>query len=238
MIIGTIPARGGSKGVPKKNIRLVNGIPLIGYSIIAAKRAKEIDRVIVSTDSEEIAEIAEEYGAEVPFLRPAELAQDNSTDNQHIIHAIKWFEKNENLTPELFVHLRPTTPLRNPATIDCAIQKFKLSNDGTSLRSAHLCSESPFKWFLLRDDDCFTGLNTEDMEEVNKPRQNFPNVYIPNGYVDVLSVEYVKKTGKLHGTKTISFITPPCLEIDTEHDFKQLVLEVTHNTDLETIGLK
>lgn len=228
MIIATIPARGGSKGVPNKSIRLVGGHPLIAYSIAAAKLSKKIDRVIVSTDSNEIAKIAIKYGAEVPFLRPAEFAQDNSSDNQHIIHAINWFEINEKFTPELFVHLRPTTPLRDSTLIDDAIVKFKNTHDADSLRSTHECSESPFKWFMLKENDFYTGLNTDDMELLNRPRQEFPKVYIPNGYVDVLSVNFVKNTGKLHG-KVVSFITPPCIEIDSEYDFKHLTAEVNLN---------
>ena len=229
MIIATIPARGGSKGVPKKNLKLIDGYPLIAYSIIAAKSSKNIDRIIVSTDSKEIAKVSKKFGADVPFLRPAKYARDDSPDNEHIIHAIEWFEKYENLTPEMFVHLRPTTPLRNPKLIDKAITKFKNNKNATSLRSAHLCSESPFKWFLLKDNDFFTGINTNDMEMVNLPRQNFPDVYIPNGYVDIISVEYVKKTGKLHGGNVLSFITEPCIEVDTEYDFDHLQREVQLN---------
>ena len=106
-----IPARGGSKGVPRKNIKLLKGFPLIAYSIVAAKMSKMTDRVIVSTDSQEISDIAQKYDAEVPFLRPAEYAHDRSPDIDFVRHAIDWFAKNESNQPELFVHLRPTTPL-------------------------------------------------------------------------------------------------------------------------------
>lgn len=228
MIIATIPARGGSKGVPNKSIRLVGGHPLIAYSIAAAKLSKKINRVIVSTDSSKIADIALKYGAEVPFLRPAEFAKDNSSDNQHIIHAINWFEENEKLTPELFIHLRPTTPLRDSKIIDDAIIKFQNTPTADSLRSSHECSESPFKWFMLKNDGFYTGLNTDDMELLNRPRQEFPKVYIPNGYVDVLSVGFIKNTGMLHG-KVAGFITPPCIEIDSEYDFKHLTAEINMN---------
>lgn len=231
MIIATIPARAGSKSVPKKNLKLVNGYPLIAYSIAAAKLSQQIDKIIVSTDCEEIASVSRNFGAEVPFLRPAEFAQDNSPDNDHIIHAINWLE-NDGCFPTLFVHLRPTTPLRDPDVVDEAIVKFKNETKATSLRSAHECSESPFKWFLLKDDGFFTGINTDDMELVNMPRQMFPKVYIPNGYVDIMSVEYVKTTSKLHAGKVLSFVTEPCIEIDTEHDFDQLTYELTRNNSV------
>ena len=121
-IVALIPARSGSKGVPNKNIRYLGDVPLIAYSIIAALKSTLIDRVIVSTDSEEYADIARNYGAEVPFIRPAEISGDTATDLQLFEHAISWFEKNENLVPQYFVHLRPTTPLRDPRIIDDAIK--------------------------------------------------------------------------------------------------------------------
>ena len=106
-IYAIIPARGGSKGVPRKNIRLVGGHPLIAYSIVAARQCRRIDRVIVSTDSPEIADIARAYGAEAPFLRPPELAQDASGDIDFIRHALDWFQQHDHAEPEMLVHLRP-----------------------------------------------------------------------------------------------------------------------------------
>lgn len=227
-IIATIPARGGSKGVPKKNIKTLRGYPLIAYSIIAAKLAKQVDRVIVSTDSDEIAEVARMFGAEVPFLRPVELAQDDSPDNEHIIHAIEWFERWEGQAPDLLVHLRPTTPLREPDDIDKAITRFNQYPEATSLRAAHVCPVTPQKIAVLQDDGFFTGFTTDDMEVVNTPRQRFPTVYLPNGYVDVISVPYVKETGKLHN-KVLSFIVPLSTDIDTEEDFEYVASKLDGN---------
>ncbi|HON56846.1 MAG TPA: acylneuraminate cytidylyltransferase family protein, partial [bacterium] len=109
-IYAIIPARGGSKGVPDKNIRLLKGYPVIAYSIVACKLSKKIDRIIVSTDSEKIAQISKKYGAEVPFLRPAEFATDISPDLGFMKHAVDWFEINEKNIPDFFIHIRPTTP--------------------------------------------------------------------------------------------------------------------------------
>ena len=114
-VVALIPARGGSKGVPKKNIAPLGGHPLIAYSIAAAARCPDIARVIVSTDAPDIAECARAYGAETPFLRPAPLAQDGSTDLDVVVHALEWLAAHEGLRPELLVLLRPTTPLRDPA---------------------------------------------------------------------------------------------------------------------------
>ena len=116
-VVGIIPARGGSKGVPKKNIREIGGFPMIAYSIIAAKFVENMGRCIISTDSNEIAEVAKSFGGDVPFLRPSELATDSSTDIEYIRHAMEWFNDNEGYIPEYWVILRPTTPLREPEVV-------------------------------------------------------------------------------------------------------------------------
>jgi CMP-N,N'-diacetyllegionaminic acid synthase len=152
--IAYIPVRGGSKGVPKKNIHPLGGYPLIAYTIAVAKLSKHITRIIVSTDSEEIAEIALRFGAEVPFIRPSEFAQDMSPDRGHFLHAMNWMKEHEQYVPEYWVHLRATTPLREPKIIDQAIEELHSRADATSLRSGHLAPESPCKWFR-KDEDGF-----------------------------------------------------------------------------------
>ncbi|MEK9195421.1 MAG: acylneuraminate cytidylyltransferase family protein, partial [Patescibacteria group bacterium] len=122
IILALIPARGGSKGIPKKNIKLLGGKPLIVWSIEVAKQSRYIDRIIVSTDNEEIAEVARSAGAEVPFLRPAEIAQDLTPDMPVFEHALAWLRENDNFIPEFIVHLRPTGPLRTAKEIDEAIE--------------------------------------------------------------------------------------------------------------------
>lgn len=225
-VYGIIPARGGSKGVPNKNIKLLGGYPLIAYSIAAGKLAKKIDRIIVSTDSQEFAEISKRYGAEVPFLRPAEFAQDRSPDRDFVLHAVKWFEENEKCAPDYIVHIRPTTPLRDPVKMDEAIEQMAANAKATSLRSAHPCSESPFKWFMKKDDGFYTGINTDDMDKLNLPRQMFPTVYIPDGYVDVLKTDFVKSAPGIHGQFVLSYISPVCREVDSIEDFEMLEFQI------------
>ncbi|MDH5560366.1 MAG: acylneuraminate cytidylyltransferase family protein [Deltaproteobacteria bacterium] len=222
-MIGIIPARGGSKGVPGKNIKLLSGYPLIAYSIIAGRLAKNIERVIVSTDSEEIAELSRKYGAEVPFLRPAEFARDNSPDIEFINHAFDWFEENEGKAPEMMVHLRPTTPLRDPEVIDSAIEIIRGNKYATSLRSAHELPESPYKMFKM-EDGYLRGFFPDDPrpEYYNLPRQTFPKAYMPNGYVDIIVKETVRKTGSLHGTSMIGFETDNAGELDLPDDFQYI----------------
>lgn len=225
--VALIPARIGSKGVPKKNIRLLKGYPLIAYSIIAARLSNTIDRVIVSTDAKEIATIAEEYGAEVPFLRPAELARDHDGDIGFVSHAIEWFWENEHQIPEYLVHIRPTTPLREVVIIDDAIQIMKKHADATSLRSGHLAPESPFKWFVLNESGYFESLSSDiSNDAANGGRQGFQDVYIPDGYVDVLKSDFVINSGILHGDNMLGYRSPMCIEVDTEDEFMLLEYQI------------
>jgi len=223
LIYAIIPARGGSKGVPRKNIRPLAGFPLIAYSIAAAKLAKNIDRVIVSTDDREIAEIAKKFGAELPFLRPKKFATDKSTDREFVIHALRWFKENENRCPNYIVHLRPTTPLRNPKHIDEAIELMSAQTEATALRSGHENNESPYKFFGIQDN-FFVGLFPDDPrpEYYNLPRQTFPPVYNPNGYVDILKSEQVLESNSLHGPKIAAYVSPNTGEVDNLEDFKFL----------------
>jgi N-acylneuraminate cytidylyltransferase len=221
-----IPARGGSKGVPGKNIKLLGGFPLIAYSIIAARLAARVDRVVISTDSGEIAAVAKRYGGEVPFIRPLELAGDMSPDIDFMQHAIHFFLEREGEVPEYLIHLRPTTPLRNPELIDSAIAAIEKAPDATSLRSAHPCPESPFKWFLLKEDGFYTGIASDNMDALNQPRQMFPTVYVPDGYVDVLKTAFVQTSGSMHGMRVLGFISPVCREVDTHEDFDALEFQV------------
>ena len=226
-VMAIIPARGGSKGVPHKNVKLLGGFPLIAYTIAVCKRAQNIDRIIVSTDDENIAGIAKRYGAEVPFLRPKEYAGDQSGDIEFVNHAISWFLKNEGELPEYFVHMRPTTPLRKADIIDQAIDRIKNDTKATSLRSAHEASESPFKWFIKNENGYFQSISKDiSNDAANNGRQEFPKVYIPDGYVDVLRTEFVMENQLLHGNRMIAFESPQCNEVDTEWDFKLLEYQI------------
>ncbi|MCM1334914.1 MAG: acylneuraminate cytidylyltransferase family protein [Bacteroides sp.] len=204
-----------------KNIRLLNGYPMIAYTIAAAKLTESIDRVIVSTDSEEYAKIARRYGAETPFLRPAEISGDRATDLEFMQHAINWFYENEGGVPEYWVHLRPTNPLRDCKVIEEAIHSFKYDESADSLRSAHPISACPFKWFWL-DGGYYKAFNGISLDEANKPRQAFPTVYVPDGYADVLRSSYIIKHDRLHGERMVGFCSPDCIDVDNMHDIEEL----------------
>lgn len=227
MIYAIIPARGGSKGIPRKNLLPLGGYPLIAYSIAAAKAARSVDRVLVSTDSEEIADTARRFGAEAPFLRPAEISGDAAGDAEFMAHALGWLRQHEAAVPEYLVHLRPTTPLRDPALLDEATRRMLAVPDATSLRSGHEASESPFKWFLRGEGGCFTAISRDySNDDLNKPRQAFPKVYIPDGYVDIVRTAAFEGSGLLHGPKMLGFVSPPCHEVDSARDFEYLEFEL------------
>ena len=228
-LVAIIPARSGSKGVADKNIKLLGEHPLIAYSIAAAFLAG-IEEVVVSTDSQKYAEIAKSYGAKVPFIRDAKISTDSSSDFEFMHHCMSWYSQNFDDCPEYFMHLRPTTPLREATVLVEAISVIRSKSDIDSLRSAHEVPESPFKWFLKGEDNLFRGLR-EDLtpEKVNEPRQNFPKMYNPNGYVDIVRSSHVLNSNNLHGTKMYVFETPACTEIDTIEDFEYLEYELRKN---------
>lgn len=226
-IVAIIPARSGSKGLPDKNIKLLAGFPLIAYSIAVARLADNVDRVIVSTDSELYANIAREYGAEVPFLRPAKISGDSSTDYEFIKHVLDWLQENEGYQPKYLVHLRPTTPLRDPACIEKSIERIHHDNYATALRSVHEMSETAYKTVEIDRDylKCICS-GSFDLDAANQPRQVFPKTYIANGYVDIYKSSYVVKNKKILGDKVIAYVTPRIFEVDTLEDFDYLEYQV------------
>ena len=225
-IIAIIPARAGSKSLVDKNIKYLSGHPLIAYSIAAAKLSKKIDRVIVSTDSQKYAEIAKQYGAEVPFIRPDKISIDTAIDRDFLIHSMNWFEENENSVPEYWVHLRPTTPLRSIEIIDNAINEIMQDNNATSLRSGHKAPESPLKWFV-KSNYYFRGL--VDGEDYNLPKEAFEQVYIPDGFVDFVKSSFVMNNKEIHGDRMIGFESPVCTEVDSVEEFEYIQYQLDKN---------
>ena len=230
-VVALSPARAGSKGVPNKNVRLLGGHSLLAWSIAACQKSKTIDRIVVSTDSSEYAELARQLGAEAPFLRPQSISGDRSNDYDFIVHALDWFLK-EGGEPEYLVHIRPTTPLRDPQLIDDAVRLFATAKIGTSLRSVHEMSESAYKTFELALGGQLMRLGSKDTEldVANNARQEFPSTYQANGYVDVLSSAFVRKTGLLHGNHVIPFVTPTVVEVDSENDFSHLEFQLSKSS--------
>lgn len=186
-----VPARGGSKGIPSKNLRRIGGHPLVAWAVAAGRAAHGVERVVCSTDDAEIAEAAGCAGAEVPFRRPPTCASDLSTDIQVFSHALSWFADAEGAWPEFFVHLRPTAPFRDPDWIDAALERMRDDPTITCLRSVAPSPLSPYKmWQRDRDGRLVPAMNVEGLAEAyNMPRQALPEVLWHTGQVDVIRTD-------------------------------------------------
>jgi len=220
-VLALIPARGGSKSVPRKNVIEVAGKPLIAWSILHALQSSRITRVIVSTDDAEIASVAEEYGAEVPYVRPAEYAQDLSPDIDVFRHALEFLAEREGYRPDMVVHLRPTGPVRRVSDIDAAIDLLAGCPDADAVRSVSLVRQTPYKMWRLRDDGTMEPLlrlpGVSDCQ--SRPRQLLPLAYWQNGYVDVLRPRAVLERHSMWGDRVLPFILDTQLfDIDYPED--------------------
>ena len=217
-IVGIIPARGGSKGLPGKNIKSINGKPLINWTIDTANRSKLLDYFFVSTDDEDIKKVALEYGAKV-IDRPKELAEDGTLDIDAMKHAVEYLKDYEDI-----VHLRATTPMIESDVLDKAIKFFFDNPDCTSLRSAHKSPETAYKSFKKKWGKYWDGLFNDEFEGeyYNLPRQQLPKTYQPNGYIDIVKPTQFMNSDSFHGDKMIAFVTDFAHEVDTPMDFKIL----------------
>ena len=225
-ILAIIPARGGSKGIPRKNIRPFAGAPLIAYSIAAARRSQRVTRTIVSTDDEEIAAVAREYGAETPFLRPAELARDDTTDYPVFAHALDWLSEHEAYQPDIVVQLRPTSPVRPIPCVDEAIRMLLDHPEADSVRGVVPASENPYKMWRLEPSSGVMKplLGVEGISEAyNAPRQRLPEVYWQTGHIDAIRVRTIREKHSLSGDVIMGLVIDPkfSVDIDTLADWKK-----------------
>jgi len=231
-IIAIIPARGGSKRIPQKNIRDLHGKPLIAWSIETAL-ASSIDRVIVSTDNSEIAEISSNYGAEVPFLRPPELAKDQSPDLPVCSHTLNFLEQTENYISDAIVWLRPTSPLRTTQDIEECIQKQVTSN-ADCVRSVCNVSHHPYWMKSFKDDQLLPFLEGKD-EQKYYQSQLLPPVYRLNGAVDVIATKFIREQNLLYGGDMRGYLMPEMRSIDIDTELDLLIAEVLIKKRLEEI---
>ncbi|MEZ4224539.1 MAG: acylneuraminate cytidylyltransferase family protein [Polyangiaceae bacterium] len=215
-VLALIPARGGSKSVPRKNVLPVAGRPLIVYSIDHALAANRITRLIVSSDDDEIIDVARAAGAEVPFVRPPEFATDTATDLDVFRHALEWLAREEDYRPELVVHLRPTGPVRDVERIDAAIQLMLEQPDADALRSVGLAEQTPYKMWRIDADRLQPLLTIEGVREAHSmPRQALPPVYWQNGYVDIVRPRTVLEKRSMVGDVVLPFVVDePIVELD------------------------
>lgn len=219
-VVCIIPARSGSKGIPSKNIKDFNGHPLLAWSIAAAKLTSCINRIIVSTDDEEYANLAKKYGAEAPFLRPKILSMDSSLDIDYLRHVALWLDANEDTVPRTFVILRPTSPLRDPSVLETAINLFQKEKKITSLRSMQASPVIPEKCYRLSPDNKIKTILSRNYMGI--PRQKIEKAYIFNGYIDIVRLEIFMNSDMVFGEKIYPLITESTIDIDTALDWEYL----------------
>jgi N-acylneuraminate cytidylyltransferase len=225
-ILALIPARGGSKGIPRKNIRTFAGYPLVAWSIAAGLQAKSVSRVIVSTDDEEIAAVAREYGAETPFMRPRELAQDRTTDLPVFQHALKCLEDIEAYKPRIVVQLRPTSPIRPMDCVDGAVRILVEHADADSVRGVVPAGQNPHKMWRFNgyEKPMKPLLEVEGITEpYNAPRQILPPTYWQTGHIDVIRTSTITGKQSLTGNVVYPLVIDPryTVDIDTPADWEK-----------------
>ena len=218
--VGIIFARGGSKGIPRKNIKLLNGKPLIAYSIEVAKAISFIDRVIVSTDDDEIASVAKKYGAEVPFIRPTELATDSAPELLSWKHAIQTLEKQMDRSIDILVSLPTTSPLRIVEDIEKSIQKLMVTDVDIVITVTSAHRNPYFNMVKLDGEDNAKIIISSEVPVAQ--RQTAPQVYDITTVAYAARVPYILKTSSLFEGKVKAVIVPPerALDIDTPLDFE------------------
>lgn len=240
-ILAIIPARGGSKGILRKNIRSFAGYPLIAWSIAAAKKSSLVTRVIVSTDDDEIAAVAREWGAETPFLRPAEIAQDKSTDLPLFEHALGWLKQNEDYEPEIITQLRPTSPIRPKTMVDDAIKILLNHPDADCVRGVVPAGQNPFKMWRFNGEDKPLAqlLEVPGIDEpYNAPRQVLPPVYWQTGHIDAIRVSTILNKKSLTGDVIYPLVIDPkyTVDIDTLADWAKYEAVIYGGLDVVSPG--
>ncbi|SHM31684.1 N-acylneuraminate cytidylyltransferase [Nitrosospira sp. Nsp11] len=224
LIYSLIPARGGSKAVPHKNIRLLRGKPLIAHSIEISLKCPSIQRTFVSTDSEEIAKVARNAGAEVPFLRPSELAQDDTRDLPVFHHFLGWLEQNRVPLPDAIFQFRPTSPSRSVSKIEEAAELLKKNPEADSVRGIIEPGQNPYKMWTIGEDGFMQALLKVPgiSEPFNEPRQSLPKVYWQIGYLDLIRTRTILEKNSLTGTHVLplKIENNDSIDIDDEFSFQ------------------
>lgn len=226
-VVAVVPARGGSKGVPKKNIRLLAGKPLICHTIDVARQVAQIDRIIVSTDSEEIA-AAVGAPSLVPFIRPVALAQDDTPDLPVFRHVLEWLRDTEGVEPEVVVHLRPTSPLRSPESVRKGIELLLEHPEADSVRGVCVPTQNPFKMWRIENGWLRPLIETAGPEAYNMPRQSLPAVWWQNAAVDVVRSRTIL-AGSMTGSRILPLVMDDLesVDIDSPVDFQIAELLLT-----------
>jgi CMP-N-acetylneuraminic acid synthetase len=219
-VLALVPARGGSKGIPRKNARLLGGKPLVAWAVEVGRSARLVDRVMCTTDDAEIAALARAAGAEIPFLRPGELAQDDTEDWPVFAHALRWLEEHEDWQPDVVVNLRPSSPFRRVEHVDGAIELL-LRTGADSVKSVCLARQHPHKMWRLAAESL--GLMEPFVQTAFRltrgpdvPRAELEPVYWQNGLVDATRREVILDQGVMIGRRVAGFVTDPADSVDLD----------------------
>jgi CMP-N-acetylneuraminic acid synthetase len=222
-VLAIVPARAGSRGIPGKNVLSFRGKPLLVYSIEHGLAARNVDRVIVSTDSARYRAIAKTAGAEVPFLRPAALAGDFSTDLEVFLHALEWLDAHEGYRPEACVHLRPTHPTRRVLDVEQAVELLLGDPSADSVRSVVRAPHTPYKMWRLDEAGTLQPLLAGPVPEAwNQPRQVLPDVYLQNAAVDVVRARVVRERRSMSGGRVLPYVMDRMGDVDAWSDLAAL----------------
>jgi N-acylneuraminate cytidylyltransferase len=225
-VLALIPARGGSKSIPRKNIIDFANYPLIAYSIAAGLAAETVTRVIVSTDDEEIATISRRYGAETPFLRPAEYSQDQTPDLPVFQHALEWLAEKEDYHPDIVVQLRPTSPFRRVRHIDESVYRLIARPEADAVRTVCVPFQNPYKMWRIGPDGLMKPLGIKlgfPVESYNQPRQALPEVFWQTGYVDAAWADTILTKNSMTGDAILPLVIDPSewVDIDSLDDWRR-----------------
>jgi N-acylneuraminate cytidylyltransferase len=224
-VLAIVPARGGSKSIPRKNIRPFAGHPLLAYSIAAARQANRVTRVVLSTDDEEIAAIGRAYGAEVPFLRPAELAQDQTQDLPVFEHALRWLAEREGYRPQVVVQLRPTSPVRPVDLVDRAVAMLLDHPQADSVRGVVPAGQNPYKMWRRDESSGRLAPLLADVigEPYNMPRQELPATFWQTGHIDAIRPRAILEQHSMSGQVILGLLIDPSftVDIDTPRDWER-----------------
>ena len=234
-ILAIIPARGGSKGLPRKNVKLLAGKPLLAYAVEVGLNSPSIDRLIVSTEDEEIADVARRLGAEVPFLRPKSLAEDHVPDQPVFRHALAWLEREENYSADFSLNLRPTTPFKTVSDVEEVVRKWRETGcDCVRTVTKTEGKHHPYWMIKVEGDKAGSFVANIDMKEYHQ-RQLLPEAFYINGVVDGFTRDRVLREEPLYGgdMRVVWIPAERALDIDTELDFRfcEYLLENNYGTN-------
>lgn len=215
-ILAIIPARGGSKGIPEKNICLLNGRPLISYTFDAAKASQRLTKIILTTDSAKIAEVGRKAGIEIPFLRPAELAMDETPTLLVIRHSLNWLAEKEGYIPDIVVNLQPTAPLRKPEHIDEAIGLLITSGADSVVSVTQVPGHFNPHWQFCIKNERLKIFSGEPLAEIVTRRQELTPTYTRNGAIYAFWRRTINETGSIYGNDCKPYIMEPEISVNID----------------------